>query len=271
MANVEKLSLVALTRSTSNAGSGDVLNVTIDIDGNDVVDENFWQERETGQGSFDEAEHTINNLETTHLTNSSIRLGTRGDDAWRPQHVVLLGRNAFVHFPFAMVTDSQVTLSTDTDEGHLSMPLLPLSINSTLSIQRLLLLVHTNTAPAFHGLTNDNIFVQIANLVHGEHILFEEQIPRGPQRYLRRNWYFFDVLTPFTRGDVNRVTLRTDGEDFWLPWYFFLFGLDTAAGNPTQAYPLVDIPPHKWDMGGLSTNHTEGRSLVSLPLSSTLV
>ena len=107
--------------------------------------------------------------------------------------------------------------------------------------------------------------------MHGEHILFEEQIPRGPQRYLRRNWYFFDVLTPFTRGDVNRVTLRTDGEDFWLPWYFFLFGLDTAAGNPTQAYPLVDIPPHKWDMGGLSTNHTEGRSLVSLPLSSTLV
>jgi uncharacterized protein YcgI (DUF1989 family) len=100
MANVEKLSLVALTRSTSNAGSGDVLNVTIDIDGNDVVDENFWQERETGQGSFDEAEHTINNLETTHLTNSSIRLGTRGDDAWRPQHVMLLGRNAFVHFPF---------------------------------------------------------------------------------------------------------------------------------------------------------------------------
>lgn len=68
MANVEKLSLVALTRSTSNAGSGDVLNVTIDIDGNDVVDENFWQERETGQGSFDEAEHAINNLETTHLT-----------------------------------------------------------------------------------------------------------------------------------------------------------------------------------------------------------
>jgi hypothetical protein len=129
----------------------------------------------------------------------------------------------------------------------------------------------TPTAPAFHGLTNDNIFVQIANLVHGEHILFEEQIPRGPQRYLRRNWYFFDVLTPFTRGDVNRVTLRTDGEDFWLPWYFFLFGLDTAAGNPAQAYPLVDIPPHKWDMGGLSTNHTEGRSLVSLPLSSTLV
>ena len=39
MANVEKLSLVALTRSTSNAGSGDVLNVTIDIDGNDVVDD----------------------------------------------------------------------------------------------------------------------------------------------------------------------------------------------------------------------------------------
>jgi hypothetical protein len=36
MANVEKLSLVALTRSTSNAGSGDVLNVTIDIDGSGV-------------------------------------------------------------------------------------------------------------------------------------------------------------------------------------------------------------------------------------------
>ena len=52
----------------------------------------------------------------------------------------------------------------------------------------------------------------------------------------------------------------------WLPWYFFLFGLDTAAGNPTQAYPLVDIPPHKWDIGWVEYQ-SHGRQEPGVPAS----
>ena len=68
---IDKLWLVALTRDTSDAGSEDVLNVTINIDGKDVVDENFSQGRERGQGLLDEAEHTVN-FDSAALTNTSI-------------------------------------------------------------------------------------------------------------------------------------------------------------------------------------------------------
>jgi hypothetical protein len=67
--------------------------------------------------------------------------------------------------------------------------------HTTPSIQRLLLLlVDTNTAPAFHGLTNDNIRLQIFGHHDPEQLIFDKLIPHGgPQRYLRRNWHFFDV------------------------------------------------------------------------------
>ena len=65
---------------------------------------------------------------------------------------MLLGHNPIDGFriaPFAIVTDSNVWLSTDRDEGHLSMPvpfLVSRGNHTTPSIQRLLLLVDTNTS-----------------------------------------------------------------------------------------------------------------------------
>jgi hypothetical protein len=142
--------------------------------------------------------------------------------------------------------------------------------HTTPSIQRLLLLVDTNTAPAFHGLTNDNIRLQIFGHHDPEQLIFDKLIPHGgPQRYLRRNWHFFDVPIPFTRGVINRIVLSTDGDDFWLPKHFFLFGLDTATGNPTEAVPLVDIAPGKWNQGGLSTNMAEGKPSLHVGVAAT--
>jgi hypothetical protein len=189
---------------------------------------------------------------------------------------MLLGHDPIDGFriaPFAIVTDSNVWLSTDRDEGHLSMPvpfLVSRGNHTTPSIQRLLLLVDTNTAPAFHGLTNDNIRLQIFGHHDPEQLIFDKLIPHGgPQRYLRRNWHFFDVPIPFTRGVINRIVLSTDGDDFWLPKHFFLFGLDTATGNPTEAVPLVDIAPGKWNQGGLSTNMAEGKPSLHVGVAAT--
>jgi hypothetical protein len=272
---IDKLWLATLTSNTSDAGSEDVLNVTINIDGKDVVDENFFQGRARGQGSLDEAEHTVD-FDSAALANTSIRLGTRGGNKWRPQHIMLLGHDSFDGFrtsPFAMVTDNNAWLSTDRDEGHLSMPipfLVSRGNHTTPLIRRLLLLVSTNLAPAFDGLTNDNIRIQIFGHSDPEQLIFDELIPKGgPQRYLRDNWHFFDVSIPFTRGVLNSIRLSTDGNDKWLPYYFFLFGLDTATGTPTEVVPLVDIAPGKWNEGFLSTDPAEGKTTVFVGVAAT--
>jgi len=51
-----------------------------------------------------------------------------------------------------------------------------------------------------------------------------------------------------------------------LPSVVFLFGLDTttAQGRPTLAVPLVSVPA--WTLGPLSTDVSEGKKSVPLPL-----
>src|SRR5215475_13141213 len=88
-------------------------------------------------------------VDTSALTNSSIRLGIRDDDAWGPQHILVFGQTQpeFVPsriIPLAMETDWPHWLSTDSSEGHLTMPIRLVGLgDATTSIQRVLLLAST--------------------------------------------------------------------------------------------------------------------------------
>jgi hypothetical protein len=283
MAVVDDLWLAALTKNEDDAGSDNRFNLTIDINGDDVVDKDFtlsWgalgeghDGLDPGQAGLEESKTLPTPFDANGLTNSSVRLGIRDDDAWGVQHVLLLGRVLPDFQPgriiaLAMETDLTHWLSTDPSEGHLSMPLrLVGSGSSTTLIHRVLLLVYTDSGVDIE--TDSPIQLQITA---GGNLVLQQQIADTPQDDLEQytaNWYVMDAVVPFTRGDIisnGGIRLSILGADAWLPKTVFVFGLDTADGRPNDVVGLVTVPD--WDLGSLSTDPQEGNQSVDLPVTS---
>jgi hypothetical protein len=294
MATIDKLWLVTLTRNKDNAETdAGSLNVTINIDGNDVNDMQFGFSSSSGWFSdigpddawLDEGQAAIsgtgfknagvpvqNTFDTSRLTNSSIRVGIRSDDAWSPQHLMLLGnipadpKRPTEVVALGLETDINNSLSTDSSEGKLSMPLrLVSSGNDNTVINRVMLLVYT----AGDNDTQTDSPVQLQITANGG-LAVQQQIPDTPQDDFEGytgNWYFINALTPFTRGQIRSnggIELSILGTDAWVPSLVFVFGLDTKTGRPNTVVPLVSIP--EWSLGTLSTDSEEGNAAVSLPL-----
>ena len=266
MPPIDRLWIAMLTRNIDDAGSDDLLNLTVNIDGTDVVDANVAWMMGQGEG-YMLGNANFPAFNTAELTNSSVRLGIRGDDAWAPEHVFVFGRGERSLIPVAIETDLDTSLSSDADEGHLTMPLrLVAPGNSLTVIRRLLLLVDTSGQD--DAGTDDEIQLEItaAGAVVLTRVLPET--PQSDQEEFHANWYFLDVPVPFTRGDVlsnGGITLSIRGDDAWLPESVLLFGLDTPAGRPTTIVPVVSIV--KWELGWLSTDTSEGKPSVPLPVS----
>src|SRR5262249_7424091 len=155
-----------------------------------------------GEGQAALSESTpINPFESNLLTNSSIRVGIRSDDAWTPQHALVLGRTIRGVIALAMETELTRSLSTDSTEGKLTMPLRRVgSGSSSTLIRRVMLLVYTESGKDVE--TDSPIQLQITA---GGNLVLQQQIPDTSQDDLEQytaNWYFLDVPVPFTRGDV---------------------------------------------------------------------
>jgi hypothetical protein len=88
-------------KGEDDAGSRNRFNLTINIDGVDVFVHDFllgWNlpnqggtGLRDGQAGLEEGKPPAP-FESAHLTNSSVRLGLRGDDAWAPKHVLVVGQ-----------------------------------------------------------------------------------------------------------------------------------------------------------------------------------
>jgi len=264
MPDVPFLTLAALTRDVDDAGSADRLNVTINVDGIDVAVAEFVADHPDAQGYLRRAE-TVVSFNSAPLTNSSVRIGNRGDDAWAPQHILLFGhttRESVV--PIAMETDLTEWLSSDASEGALTLPLRLVGLGgSDMLIHRLLLLVRT----ADKDDAETDSLVQLQVTINAQ-LHVSEVITDTPQEDLERglsNWYFLPVQTPFTRQqlDVNgRMELEILGSDAWLPDSLYVFGLDTAAGRPTKLVPLA--AKRVWGGLVLSRDPEEGSTRVGL-------
>jgi hypothetical protein len=265
VASVDTLWLAALTRDEENAGSNSRLNLTIDLDGGDIFDDDF-----TGLGkrpaAIVESPPLPSPFEANALINSSIRLGMRGDDAWGPQHVLLIGHTQPAFTPgrtiaLAMETDLTLWLSSDASEGRLTMRVRLVGAgSSTTVISRVLFLIYTGDGSNVG--TENSIVLQVAA---GGALVLDRKITDDLNPNMAR-WYFLDVEAPFTKGDIasDGIILSILGTDAWLPKSIFVFGLDTVTGRPDEVVTLVSIP--EWDLGWLSTDHTEGNSSVPLEL-----
>lgn len=258
------LTLAALTRDLNDAGSPDRLNVTINVDGIDVVVADFVADHPDAQGYLRRAEAVVS-FDSDTLTNSSVRIGNRGDDAWAPQHILLFGhttRESVV--PIAMETDLTEWLSSDASEGALTVPLRLVGHGgSDTLIHRLLLLVRT----ADKDDAETDSLVQLQVTINGQ-LHVSEVITDTPQDDMERgvsNWYYLPVQTPFTRGDLDQhgqMELEILGDDAWLPDSLYVFGLDTPAGRPTKLVPLA--AKRVWGGLVLSRDETEGSKKVGL-------
>jgi hypothetical protein len=272
MAIFDNLYLAALTRNIDDAGTSSTFNLTVNVDATDILDQSFSVDVDKGEatllgGSFPET------LDSDLLTNNSIRLGIRGDDAWSPQHVLVFGlafeRNELA--ALAMETDLTDTLSTDYREGKLTMPIRLVGRgDSDTLIHRVLLLVDTGWDwPTDDKGTDSPIELEIRA---GGNLALQQEVVDTPQPDLEggaTNWYVLDAAVPFTRGDVlanGGIALRIKGEDAWRPIRLFLFGVDTLMGRPNEVVSLVSLPV--WPHGWMSADTGEGKPSVDLEVAS---
>jgi hypothetical protein len=277
MAAIDDVWLAALTKDEDDAGSRNRFNLTVNIDGGDVFRHDFflgWNlpgqgstGLRDGQAGLEEAQPP-GPFDSDKLTNSSVRVGLRGDDAWAPKHVMVIGRAQPDFTPgrilaLAMETDIERWLSTDSDEGPLTMPVRRVGAGtSSTVIRRVLLLVYTDRASDVD--TESDIKLQIA--ASGQ-LMLDKKLTHDFKR-VRAYWHFLEVERPFTRADIaskGAIHLSILGTDAWLPMTVFVFGLDTAEGRPGEVVTLSAIP--KWELGWLSTDSSEGAASVALPIS----
>ena len=296
---IDELWLATLTKDESDAGTdADRLNVTINIDGTDVFDTDFdflttdgplrggfgpddenWLGQAQGALSGSMMNGVLGGkpldgpLDTNLLTHSSVRVGTRSDDAWGASDILLFGtinagaddlKQTFA--ALAIETEIERWLSTDHTEGKLTMPLrlVGRGTSDTL-IHRVLLL--TFTPGSGDQDTDDVIWLQIATstgIVLQQRITDTEQDDLEPSM---GNWYPLEVATPFSRNQIfngGKIVLGIEGKDAWKPQCVFLFGFDTPSGRPNNVVTLCAFP--NWNLGWLSRDAGEGKSQVDLPL-----
>jgi len=270
MSTIDVLWLAHLNRNTGNAGSDSTINLTINVDGEDIVDRDFGSNVGDGEAYLNGWDQLDPPFDSAVLTNSSVRIGVRGDDAWGPGEVLVFGQSlaepgSGVAVPLVMESGLTDLLSTDPSEGPLTVPLRRVEPGtSSTVIRRVLLLVYTQWSTEDSG-TDSAIQLEV---FAGENLILREEIDDTSQSDLEKataNWYVMDAPVPFTRGEVQaggRIVLSILGKDAWKPMVLFVFGLDTASGRPNQIVTLVSLPV--WGPRWMSKDMSEGDASVDL-------
>lgn len=219
-------------------------------------------------------------LDTDTLTTESVRIATRGSDAWKPELALVWGRETRSEgqvVPLALVTQlhpfisfkgtlADVELSTDADEGATSFRVPSVQPGGPTMIIRELI-VAMLTADEDDAGTDDLLNLRITTLDgrvvvdHDMRDTDQEDQERG-----QANIYFVPVITPFSKSELGErsVELSIRGSGAWLPASFFIFGENEEAAFPEQVEPLVHV--ETWSFGSMSTDGDEGVASVVLPL-----
>src|SRR5262245_44232701 len=121
MPSVTDVWMAGLTRNRNDAGTNDPITLSINLDGEDVLNsplfdvasEHFWwtdPQASQAQGLLHE-QHPLREFASEALTDSSIRLGVAGDNAWQPEEIFAFGETGRGYVPLAMETKIRRTLS----------------------------------------------------------------------------------------------------------------------------------------------------------------
>src|SRR5258708_12082396 len=133
---INRLWTAMLTRESRDSETDSSIHVSVNTNGVERLNHTFSDTQQTDQergiANLYDVDVTDNGIQSEQLTDSSIRLGINGDDAWRPQHVFVFGEgvtrpgvNETQAVPIETETDT--TLCTDPTQAPSSapFPLLP--------------------------------------------------------------------------------------------------------------------------------------------------
>jgi hypothetical protein len=288
---LNRLWMAMLTRESVDSDTDSSINLSLNTNGVELLNRTFPDSQQTDQergvANLYDIDVANNGIQTEQLTDSSIRLGLNGDDAWRPQHVFVFGEGFSrtglnETLALAIETDIGTTLSTDSGEGSPSVPLhLVGHGNGNQIIRRLFILLRSigsNRAPEGGGgasavphrmLTDAPLELQIVSQGRLAVLFQIRDTPQEDLEFGEANFYTMPVIVPFTRAqlDADSITLRIMGMDDYEPLSLFIFGSDQATGRPTSLVPLVSIS--NWEQAGLGVidyDPTNGTGSVTLPL-----
>ncbi len=274
---IDRLYVGIRTHNTKDSGTNKRIVQIINRNGTDLLHHTFpdtsQSDLEKGKANLYRVKFDEPGIEPEGFTDSSFRIGIRGNDLWRPEHLFLWGALGEVTevVPLAVETDLDVTLSTDESEGVLSVPvrLVESGPPSTI-INRILVILTTSTAE--DSGTKDPINLRISDNT-GAVVDFDfPETPQDDRKTGEANFYLSSVVRPFAKSDLNNesTVLSIGGKDAWFMSRFFVFGLDTAEGRPNRIVPLIHLPfwfsGTVFKEGKLSQDPSEGKSEVFLPL-----
>ena len=128
---INRLWTAMLTRESRDSETDSSIHVSVNTNGVERLNHTFPDTQQTDQergiANLYDVDVTDNGIQSEQLTDSSIRLGINGDDAWRPQHVFVFGEGVTrpgVNETQAVAIETEIdTLSTDPSEGPSSVPL----------------------------------------------------------------------------------------------------------------------------------------------------
>ena len=268
---VDTLWLAALTAPGEDSGTDSTIRLRAFQNGALLVNAAI---PDTAQADFE-----ISNLYSVDVAGSGldpdlagapirIELAIDGDDAWVPELVFVWGerpagdrRGQFI--PLAM-SYRPGALSTDRSEGPTTRTISPVDVGTATTMIRDLLLI-TETADVADAGTDSTVTLEV-DLVGSQPS--EGALADSPQEDLERataNLYQGTLARAFTRDGLQSLRLRNTGDDAWLPRRVFIFGTTASVDEPSNVVvPLVGLT--SWPFGDLSTDSSEGRRSVLLPL-----
>jgi hypothetical protein len=291
-----ELYVATRTRNVSDADTDDAPKLVVKR-GSNIV---FTKKLLSGNSQFSRAAGGVTrfdmkgeNLDSANLT---FELHAGGDDAWSPEHVIVWGISGRAGdervIPLAAFLDlaTPVTpaddgrwLSTDASEGDsvLAIPSVGRGKNSTRA-RRVIVIAATDP---YGGMFSDSqgpggsledtgssSFITLQGGGAGR-LFLSYMLPSTPQADLGQGagaFYIVDLAAPFGRADLagGAFTLTTGSDDWWVPDYFAVFGVDTEIGGPKVLIPFVAAPA--FQLKRMSSDPSEGVHSFVLPTAKVL-
>lgn len=291
-----ELYVATRTRNVGDADTDDAPVLVVKRGANIV----FTQKLLGGNSQFSRAAGGVtrfdvkdSNLDSANLT---FELHASGDDAWSPEHVIVWGISGRVGdervIPLAAFLDlaTPVTpadggrwLSTDSSEGDsvLAIPSVGRGRNSTRA-RRVIVVCATD---AYGGMFNQSQGPGGAIADAGSdgpitlqgggagRLFLSYTLPSTPQGDLGEGagaFYIVDLAAPFGRVDLagGAFTLTIGSDDWWVPDYFAVFGVDTVIGGPKVLIPFVAASA--FELKRMSSDSSEGVHSFVLPTAKVL-